>query len=216
MPPEESILADRFASLWLRCANGDASPEPAWRELLQGYTGPRRFYHTLGHLALCLDELDGARPPVEEVDATEMAVWFHDIIYDTKSTDNEPASAATFRKFAEPHMPGDFVDRVCEFILSTTHRQMASDPGVAFMLDIDLSSFGLPWEEYLADSLALRKEAADIPDERFYRGKLRFLDGLLQRPEIFQTGYFSERLEQKARANIERYCALIRSQGFAS
>jgi predicted metal-dependent HD superfamily phosphohydrolase len=113
-------------------------------------------------------------------------------------------------------MPGEFVDRVCELILATTHSEVASDTGVAFMLDIDLSSFGLPWPEYLADSQALKKEAAGIPDERFYRGKLRFLDGLLQRADIFQTGFFKERLEQRARDNIERYSALIRAQGFGS
>jgi class 3 adenylate cyclase/predicted metal-dependent HD superfamily phosphohydrolase len=216
LPHDENTLVDRFSGLWLRCANADADAAPAWRRLLQGYKEPRRFYHNLGHLVLCLNELDVARPHTEEFDATEMAVWFHDIIYDTKSADNELASAATFRELAEPHMPGDFVDRVCEFILATTHREMASDPGVAFMLDIDLSSFGLPWPEFLDDSQALKKEAAGIPDQRFYAGKLRFLDGLLQRPEIFQTGYFRERLEQRARDNIERYSALIRSQGFSS
>ena len=79
------------------------------------------------------------------------------------------------------------------------------------MVDIDLSGFGLPWDGYYADSMALREEAPDISDEQYYSGKLRFLDALVSWEAIFQTEYFRQRLEERARENIARFTADLRS-----
>ena len=143
-----------------------------------------------------------------------MAIWFHDVIYRYGAKDNETLSAQAFRDLAGPHMPAGFIDRVGEFIIATQHTGCARDSGEAFMVDIDLSGFGLPWEGYLADSNALREEAPDIGDSQYYAGKLRFLDGLLGWKSLYQTDYFRDRLEQKARENIKRYTADLRARGF--
>jgi predicted metal-dependent HD superfamily phosphohydrolase len=208
-------LADRFSNLWQRCAAG-AEPQPVWTLLQQHYQEPHRFYHNLDHLSHCLGELDTAGTHIEEPDATEMAIWFHDIIYNYGAKDNEVRSADTFRELAGAHMPADFRDRVCDFIIATQHAGSAPDTGTAFVVDIDLSGFGLPWDGYLADSNALRLEAPDINDEQYYAGKLRFLDELLSWENLFQTDYFNDRLEATARANIERYTADLRAQGLGA
>ena len=210
----EKELQERFFDLWQRCAGADAQPEPVWHTLQQRYQEPHRFYHTLAHLSHCLGELDAGNGQIEEADATEMAIWFHDIIYHYGAKDNEDMSAVTFREFAEPHMAADFIDRVCVLIDATKHTGKAPDTGAAFMVDIDLSGFGLPWEGYLADSDALRLEAPAISDEKYYQGKLRFLGGLQQWPCLFQTEYFRDRLESTAQTNISRYSADLRAQGF--
>ncbi len=211
---DDSQLADRFRATWRRCSGGQAQPEPVWEMLRQHYREPHRHYHTLSHLAHCLRELELAGTAVAEMEATEMAIWFHDVIYRYGAKDNETLSAQAFRDLAGPHMPGGFIDRVCEFIIATQHTGSARDNGEAFMVDIDLSGFGLPWEGYLADSNALREEAPDIADSQYYAGKLRFLDGLLGWQRLFQTDYFLDRLEQRARENIRRYSADLRARGF--
>ena len=213
---DDRQLADRFCDTWRRCAGSQAQPQPVWEMLQRRYREPHRHYHNLNHLAQCLGELDLASNAVEEFDATELAIWFHDVIYRYGAKDNETMSAQAFRDLAAPHMPVVFVERVCEFIIATQHTGSAQDGGEAFMVDIDLSGFGLPWEGYLADSNALRREAPDVSDEQYYGGKLRFLDGLLGWKNLFQTDFFSKRLEQRARENIKRYSADLRARGFGA
>jgi len=211
---DEEQLAKRFSKLWTDCANTAVDPEPVWQMLKQHYREPHRFYHNLGHLDHCLRELDAAKDHIEEFHATEMAIWFHDIIYIYGANDNEARSAETFEELAGPIMAKDFVDRVCQFIIATQHAGAAADEGIAFLVDIDLSGFGLPWDGYLADSDALRDEAPKVSDKSYYQGKLRFLDELQRWQSLFQTDYFRNRLESNAQANISRYAGELREQGF--
>ena len=111
-------------------------------------------------------------------------------------------------------MPAQFVDRVCQFIIATQHTGAALDAETAFVVDIDLSGFGLPWAGYLADSDALRLEAQGVGDEQYYQGKLRFLGELQRWPSLFQTPFFRDRLERTAQENITRYTTDLRKQGF--
>jgi predicted metal-dependent HD superfamily phosphohydrolase len=209
---DERLLAERFCHLWKACEGRD--PEGVWRTLQDKYQEPHRFYHTLGHLTQCLKELDSAKDHIAEFTATELAIWFHDIIYVYGSRENEVQSAAFFRQLAADSMAADLVDRACEFIIATQHTGSAQDEATAFLVDIDLSGFGLTWEDYLADSDALRQEAAGVGDEQYYQGKLRFLNELQRWPSLFQSPYFSDRLERSAQSNITRYTTQLREQGF--
>lgn len=209
---DEIDLSKRFCNLWQRCAGTDT--EQVWQKLQQHYTEPHRYYHTLGHLAHCLTQLDTAKDSVVEFDATEMALWFHDIIYHYGASDNEILSADYFRKVAGSTMPAHFVHRVCEFIIATQHAGTAKDAATAFVVDIDLSGFGLPWEGYLVDSSALRNEASSVGDARYYSGKLRFLSELQNWASLFQSPFFRNRLEANAQSNIARYTNDLRRQGF--
>ena len=209
---DEKYLSKRFCDLWQACAG--ANTEQVWQKLQRHYTEPHRHYHTLGHLAQCLSELDIAKDQVTEFRATEMALWFHDIIYHYGARDNEILSAAYFRDVAGPTMSAPFIDRVCEFIIATQHCGAAQDAAIAYLVDIDLSGFGLPWENYLADSDALRNEAESVSDEHYYQGKLRFLSELQRWPSLYQSPFFRNRLETTAQTNIARYTADLRQQGF--
>jgi predicted metal-dependent HD superfamily phosphohydrolase len=209
---DEHKLAERFADIWEQCAT--TAPEPVWTFLREHYQQPHRFYHTLDHIDHCLRELDVAGEQIAEYEATELAIWFHDIIYHYGAKDNEIRSAEVFRDFAGTDMPAELRDRVYDFIIATQHTGAAADAGTALMVDIDLSGFGLPWEGYLADSEALRLEAPEVDDATYYAGKLRFLDGLLEWPNLFQSDHFKERLENTAKENIKRYAAELRARGF--
>jgi predicted metal-dependent HD superfamily phosphohydrolase len=212
LPVDENYLAERFCKLWVACAGENT--EQVWRKLRRHYREPHRYYHTLAHLAHCLRELDLAKEHVVEFNATEMAIWFHDVIYHYGARDNEILSVAYFRQLAESTMSMQFIKRVSEFIIATQHTGVAADGDVAFAVDIDLSGFGLPWEAYLADSDALRKEAGSISDEQYYQGKLRFLSELQRWPSLFQSPFFRHRLESTAQSNIARYTDDLRREGF--
>ena len=209
---DEKYLKQRFCKLWVACSGSNA--EQVWLNLEAHYREPHRHYHTLEHIEHCLGQLDLASDHITEFAAIEMAIWFHDIIYHYGAKDNEILSVAYFRDVAAPTMPTEFVDRVAELILATQHTGVAGDTAIAHVVDIDLSGFGLPWEEYLADSLALRDEAAEVNDKQYYQGKLRFLGELQRWPNLYQSTFFRNLLEQRAQSNIARYTSELRKQGF--
>ena len=213
---EINLKRVRFFSLWERClpAGVDADPAPVWEELNAHYNEARRAYHSCGHIRHCLAQLDLADSQVEEPDAIEMAIWFHDIIHRPGEKDNEIRSAELFERTVKPYFSEEFVRKVRELILLTTHRKAPENETEAFLLDIDMSSFGLPWDEFLTDSKALRMEEADVADEVFYAGKLRFLRMLLERPSIYFSQFFHDLYESKAKQNIRRYIAQLMADGY--
>jgi predicted metal-dependent HD superfamily phosphohydrolase len=84
-----------------------------------------------------------------------------------------------------------------------------------FMLDIDLSSFGLPWDDFVHDSVAVRQESPKLSDADFFLGQRAFLESLVSREHFYFTDFFRSRFEETARSNINRHLENLRSQGVA-
>jgi len=206
----DTLLRQRFVALWQRCLKPGAGSDPAavWQEVARGYAEPHRHYHDKGHLAHCLEQLDLAAGEIRQPDQVEMAIWFHDIINEPGVKDNEQQSAELFRQLATGVMDSGFITAVADLILVTTHSGTPDDPDHRFICDIDLASFGCPWECFEKDSVAVKAEFQG-PDEDYYRGKKAFLEALLARPKIFMTDFFNQRYESQARDNIGRLMSLI-------
>ncbi|MER3479799.1 MAG: hypothetical protein C4327_04765 [Meiothermus sp.] len=168
-------------------------------DLLRRYGEPHRSYHNLYHLEALFQALEPH--PVREKAALELAVWFHDAVYDPTRTDNEEESAAlAVRSLAPMGLSPALVGRVVEVILATkTHR--ATDPSVALFLDADLSILGSDAKTYLRYARAIRQEHAWMPEELYRAGRARVLEGFLRRERIYQTEPF-RRLEEAARQNL--------------
>jgi predicted metal-dependent HD superfamily phosphohydrolase len=143
-----------------------------------------------------------------------MAVWFHDAIYDPRAQDNEQKSAELFVRLADGDFEPAFAREVNELILVTRHDKPPDTKAEKLVVDVDLSSFGLPWEDFTRDSDAVRQEYAHLPDHRFHRYQVRFMSSLLARPSLYGTGYFREHYEVAARSNIRRYLASLASLGY--
>ena len=208
------IVVDRtrFEALWSRCI-GDGAGE-VFDELDALYREPHRRYHTAAHIEHCLGQLDLAAGRMDEPDAVEMALWFHDAIYDVPGPENELRSAELFAERAAGRGSEQFRSKVHRLIMATCHL----DPPPAtldesFMVDIDLSSFGLPWEEFLRDSRAVRAELPHLTDDEFHPRQRKFLKSLASRPVFCFTEFFRDRHEARARANIERLCARLEAGG---
>lgn len=77
------------------------------------------------------------------------------------------------------------------------------------MVDIDLFSFGKPWQAFLVDSENVRAEKADISDQDFYPRQCGFQKNLMTRPRFFQSEYFYQHYEHQARNNIADFIAII-------
>jgi predicted metal-dependent HD superfamily phosphohydrolase len=208
----------RFQALWRRClpAGDAADGADVYRRLRAHYREPHRHYHTAAHIGHCLRQFDIVGDDLADADAVEAAIWFHDVIYCPQADDNERRSAEYFAAKTAGRVGGAFRQRVQDLILITMHAGQAADRDQAYMLDIDLSSFGLPWADYLRDSLAVREESAFMPAAEFYARRVVFLESLLARPAIFSTVLFRGLYERPARHNMERQLAQIRAESRAS
>ena len=201
----------RFESLWSRRIGADAGA--VFDELDARYGEPHRHYHTAAHIEHCLREFDLAADRMDEPDAVEMALWFHDAIYDVPTQMNELRSAELFAARAHGRGSEHFRSRVRGLIMATAHREPPATLDESFIVDIDLSSFGLPWEEYLRDSRAVRAEFSRAADAEFYPKQRKFLESLVARPAFCFTAFFRDRHEARARRNIERLFARLEAQG---
>ena len=200
------------------CDYGRMQLTAKWRdELVKRYSEPHRRYHTLTHveeLLALLREFD-----LDDRDSVEAAVWFHDVIYDTRATDNE-ARSAELAATALREMNFRNTDAVRAMILATathdagSHEAGSEDPasitrdGLLF-LDADLSILGAPPQRYRAYADAIRSEYGWVPPAQFAAGRSAILRRLLDRPSIFQTDEMRARFETQARANVSDEMTLL-------
>jgi len=217
-PDEYNALKAHFVALWTRCVNQDKSmaAEAVYDRLADLYGEAHRHYHTLGHIQHCLQEFDQAAALMDDPDAVEIALWFHDAIYKPGAKDNEQRSAELFRKYSDTSGCTDafFQQRVHDLIMITAHCGQPNRKDEQFIVDIDLSSFGLPWDRFERDGRKIRAECANLHDDKYYPGHVRFLKILRERPTFFFTDFFQKRYEQAARRNIERLITSLRKRGY--
>ena len=64
-----------------------------FEKLLEAYSEPQRKYHTLQHLVECIQKFELVSELVNFPREVEIALWFHDAVYDVKAYDNEALSA---------------------------------------------------------------------------------------------------------------------------
>ena len=82
-------------AIGVRGGSGEVYADLDWR-----YRGPGRFYHTWEHVADCLAELEASPGLCDRPEAVELALWFHDAVYDPRAGDNEARSAELLREAA--------------------------------------------------------------------------------------------------------------------
>lgn len=178
------------------------------------YSEPPRFFHTLeGHIAHCLDEFDGSRHLADHPDEVEMALWLHDITYDTRRKDNEERSAQFgYELSKEMGLSDSFRRKAYNLILVTKHKMVPEKIDAKLVVDIDLSGFGLPEEKFDENNKNIRKEYSWVPEERFKAGRAAILQEFLppNRPYIYCTDFFRRKYETKARRNLKRLLTQLR------
>lgn len=205
----------RFVALWGRTVPDSAAASTVYARLRVLYAEPQRHYHSFNHIRRCLDEFDPASDLVENPDTVEMALWFHDAIYVPGAKDNELRSVKLFRQCAAGCAKPMFARRVSDLIMATTHIDIPGQADARLITDIDLCSFGLPWEQFAWDGQQIRAECPQTSDQKYFAGLLRFLQRLLGRqPTFFLTDHFERRYGQIARANTLRLVEELQAHGY--
>jgi predicted metal-dependent HD superfamily phosphohydrolase len=189
---------------WKRIgAQGD--PSPVYARLVASYSEPHRAYHNLTHIRNCLEEFEKARHLAAVPDSIEMAIWFHDAVYNPRAKDNEERSAELALSVArEAKLPAAFSQRVADLILATRHAAPPPDPDAALLVDVDLSILGQPSERFDDYERQIRQEYDWVEAAAFAAGRGAILKSFLERAAIFSTPFFRDKYERQARENLKR------------
>jgi predicted metal-dependent HD superfamily phosphohydrolase len=195
------------AAQWIATWNelGAAPPDGVYEELMARYAEPRRRYHTARHLDECFATLASIRARVSRPAEVELALWFHDAIYDPKRGDNEARSAEWARAvLASAGTGADVGERVAALILATRHDATPSGADAEVLVDVDLAILGAAPARFDEYERQVREEYDWMPPPIFARKRRAILERLLARPRLYATAQMQEAYEHRARSNLAR------------
>ena len=192
---------ERWDALWQEL--GLSAERSCFDALLARHAEPHRAYHTLEHLEECFDLLDEHRNLARQSTDIELAIWFHDAVYDPRSQDNEQQSAAVAANFlASAGAASELIARVESLILATRHVDLPATGDAQLLVDIDLGILGSEPPRFWEYERQIRREYEFVPEAEYRRARSAVLARFLQRPRIYHTPAIAAAREQRARANL--------------
>lgn len=178
--------------------------------LINAYSLPDRFYHNLEHITDCLCLFESTKFLALHPEEVELAIWFHDAVYDTTRNDNEQKSAE-WAQFViiKSGLNADIALRVSRLIEATGHKATVHDTDAQILVDVDLSILGREESVFWCYEENIRKEYAWVQEEVFNRKRADILRQFLYRQHIYYLKEYRERFEEKARNNLEQAIARL-------
>ena len=99
---------------------GVIDPGDIFFELAESYEASTRHYHTDRHVSECLKHFSNYRDQAEKPAEIEIAIWFHDAIYDTTKSGNEEQSADWAKSYlTQKSVNPQVIDRIVKMIIAT-------------------------------------------------------------------------------------------------
>ncbi len=181
----------------------DAAPSvDLFDQLKHLYNEPSRFYHSQTHVEECLKALDTHCDLAKKENEIEVAIWFHDAIYNSLKSDNEEQSAALAVTTLSSLGVAPNCVAAIEAMILATKSHIAHDPDTELLLDIDLAILGQPSAVFNAYDESIRKEYSWVPEVQYRQARESILKNFLERSRIYQTDRFYELYEAQARRNL--------------
>ena len=203
---------DRWLRLW-EAAGARGDGRWWYDQLTNAYAEDHRHYHNQRHIAECLREFDAAGHLAGQAEAVELALWFHDAVYNTRAGDNEERSAALAKECLDEAGVSGLISRaVVELVMATKSHEPGGNADAAAMVDIDLSILGKSEERFLEYEEQIRKEYAWVPKMIFGPKRAEILEGFLRRDRIYRTDWFHNKYEERARRNVEASIGKLRKR----
>lgn len=194
-------LLTRWQTTW--GALGARSDEDLFHRLIQCYSESHRKYHTTRHLEECFAHLDQVCSLTERTGEVELAIWFHDAIYDTHRSDNEVKSADWAKASAiAAGLKSEEPARISELIMATRHNVIPEGADAKVLVDIDLAILGAESDRFEEYELQVREEYSWAPELLYRGGRRKILKEFTDREWIYSTDYFRAAYEERARENI--------------
>jgi predicted metal-dependent HD superfamily phosphohydrolase len=189
---------NRWRDLLRAWAVSPSLADRTFEEIVQAYSGPGRFYHSLDHVMEVLATVDRLASHAKNTNAVKLAAWLHDLIYDSKASDNEERSAEYAERLCQelalPEVP-----LVAALIRKTKTHNADDDADAKVLIDADLAILGTSEPVYWGYAAKIRREYAWVPEADYRQGRRRVLESFLLRPRIY---HLLRQLEEPARRNM--------------
>lgn len=216
--PNRDELAARFSTLVRKVGGNPEAARPVFDRVYDAWGAESRRYHGIEHLVDCLRELDAANAPAPTADVAELALWYHDVVYEPQANDCEERSAGRLLADAVvAAIPEAFASQAADLVRATAHAPPGEHGDAAaadLVIDIDLSILGRDGLRFMDYEYAIEEEYAPTSRLAFFVRRGRFLASLLERDRIFRTDFFHARYERRARAQIEALLTSPRYRGY--
>ena len=178
-------------------------PLGLYEQLLQAYNEPQRHYHTLQHLAECLQLQSESAHLAQRPAEIAIALWFHDAVYDVKAHDNEARSADwAVTALQAAGVSAEVQARAHALIMATEHTAAPLTGDAALLVDIDLAILGAAPARFAEYEWQIRQEYAWVPEDVFMAKRHAVLQEFVARLNIYSTAFLHSKLESAARANL--------------
>jgi predicted metal-dependent HD superfamily phosphohydrolase len=169
------------------------------------YAEPHRSYHTMQHLYECFAHFAQIRQDAEHPAEVELAIWFHDSIYQPVRKDNEEKSAAWGRaSVIAQGLSEEIGDRIYSLIMATKHDGVPSNRDAEVLVDVDLGIFAADRERFDEYERQVRMEYDWVAEPVYRRERYKILQALLERSPLYSTRLFQADYEPKALKNLDR------------
>jgi len=181
-------------------------------DLRARYAEPHRFHHGQAHIDALLAQWHQRQPEWHDKQAVELAIWFHDAVYQPGAKDNERRSEALLRQTLAALIAPSVLERASRMILATERHAIpanlkaADAEDIGAFLDMDMSILGADPATYDAYAIAVAREFIPVVGQDAWRkGRAAFLRlALASTIPLFQTEGTRTAFEGKARANMAR------------
>ena len=211
---------EKYFSMHLSALNNaitSAAITALWQDIAARYNEPQRAYHTLKHIQQLFEQLDQIKDKLYEPHIIALALYYHDVIYDPRRSDNELKSAEYAVEALKDYLSAEQCQHIYALIMMTATHQLNEwtdpnkDSDAAYLLDMDLSILGAPWYQYDQYAQAVRQEYVHVAKEDYRTGRITVLQKLLTHTTLYLTDYYHSRLEEQARDNIKREISFLRA-----
>jgi predicted metal-dependent HD superfamily phosphohydrolase len=191
-----------------------------WEVLDAGYSESHRAYHAWPHVATMLEKLSAFSSLCTRENLIATAVFWHDAVYKTQSEDGRPRtdyenvheSGQLFREYTllNEADTGAVYDMI---MASANHLQPALKNhyyagfagDVDLFLDLDLSSFASPWDEFVEDLARIRREYSYMPETYFFAKQIAILARFAREDvPLYRCKETSDKWRDAAKANLRR------------
>jgi predicted metal-dependent HD superfamily phosphohydrolase len=198
---------------WAALVGDSPTSRTEWAAVMAAWGEPHRRYHDLAHLVAVLGLVDRFASAAADPDAVRLAAWYHDVIYDPSSAENEARSAGRARAGLRGLVPDERIAEVERLVLLTVgHDPAPDDANGAVLCDADLAVLAAPPEAYAGYASAVRAEYAHLSDADFTTGRIAVLERLLALPALYRLPENDQRWTAAARANLGAELALLRAR----
>ena len=196
----------QFQYYWLLTAKqlslDEDTTQNFYASLYDAYCEVQRHYHSIQHIVECLEHFHQIKTYLDDTLSVELAIWFHDVIYNPQANDNEQQSADYMLRMLENVLGSEQIAKIYAWILATKAHASTTDTDLAYLLDIDLAILASDPMRFAEYECQIRQEYAWVEPSLYVKKRQQVLRHFLEKQLLYQTPFFQKRYERLAKQNL--------------